>query len=312
MTMSNQTRLFVGNLPPDIQETELGKEFDYYGNVYVYFFVLEKLSIEFIRITWLLAGSVEKVEVKHKKSSDSNEIQNTFAFITIVIDERKLSQCLHEFKAEKFRGRFLQVTVARENFLEKLKREREEAEKYTSNKDVEHSKSTEIKAEKSKLPTILAAVSSTSDSSSSSDSSSEEESKRKPVLVKAKTIGNKFRKVVSSSSDSDDSESEQDPDNIVLRKKSKNFLQNGKIKIDRTVSSGQVIHVIDTRPNNKREKKNLDDRSKMADQKRIESLKKMKNCYNEQQLAIKRALAGVVSISLLLLFVVLKFVEKLT
>ncbi len=34
---------------------------------------------------------------------------------------------LQEFKNEKFRGRFLTVSVARENFMEKLKREREES-----------------------------------------------------------------------------------------------------------------------------------------------------------------------------------------
>lgn len=242
---------------------------------------------------------MNKVEVKHKKSPDSDEIQNTFAFITIAIDERKLSQCLREFKEDKFRGRILQVTVARENFLEKLKREREEAEKQTSKKDGEHSKSTDAKVEKVELPTISAAVSSSSDSSSSDDSSSEDEKTKKPPLVKPKTNGNKFRKVVSSSSESD-SESDPDPENLVLKKKSKNFLENGKIKIDRTVSSGEAIHVIDKKANSKREKKNLDDKSKMADQKRIESLKKMKSSYNEQQLAIKRALAGVVCISLLL------------
>lgn len=42
-------------------------------------------------------------------------------------------------------------------------------------------------------------------------------------------------------------------------------------------------------------KKDLDEKSKKADQKRLESLNKMKNSYNEQKLAIKKALAGVVS-----------------
>lgn len=41
-------------------------------------------------------------------------------------------------------------------------------------------------------------------------------------------------------------------------------------------------------------KKELDEKSKLADQKRLESLKKMKNSYNEQKQAIKNALAGVV------------------
>lgn len=40
---------------------------------------------------------------------------------------------LQEFKNEKFRGRFLTVTVARENFMDKLKREREESTQSPSN-----------------------------------------------------------------------------------------------------------------------------------------------------------------------------------
>lgn len=46
----------------------------------------------------------------------------------------------------------------------------------------------------------------------------------------------------------------------------------------------------------KANKKELDEQSKKADQKRIESLNKMKNSYNEQKMAIKKALAGVVSV----------------
>lgn len=59
------------------------------------------------------------------------------------------------------------------------------------------------------------------------------------------------------------------------------------------MSAGEAIHVID-KTNKTAAKKELDEKSKKADQKRIESLKKMKNSYNEQKLAIKNALAGVV------------------
>lgn len=69
-----------------------------------------------------------------------------------------------------------------------------------------------------------------------------------------------------------------------------------QIKIDRTVSSGEAIHIIEMKTQ-KPNKKELDEKSKKADQKRLESLKKMKNSYNEQKLAIKKALAGVVSTS---------------
>lgn len=232
--------------------------------------------------------------MKQKKSPDSNEVQNTFAFITISIDDRKLQQCLHEFKEQKFRDRFLQVTVARENFLEKLKREREEAAQQSSKRNDDQSKCSEDDAVKVELPTISKDVSSSSDSSSSDDSSSEDESAKKPTIIKGKTNGLKSRKSSSESSDSSDSESEQDPDNIVLKKKSKKFLENGRIKIDRNVSGGEAIHVIDARAN-KGTKKELDEKSKRADQKRMESMNKMKNSYNEQKSAIKKALAGVVS-----------------
>lgn len=68
-----------------------------------------------------------------------------------------------------------------------------------------------------------------------------------------------------------------------------------QIKIDRNVSTGEAIHVIETK-SQKNNKKELDEKSKRADQKRLESLEKMKNSYNEQKQAIKNALAGVVGL----------------
>lgn len=59
------------------------------------------------------------------------------------------------------------------------------------------------------------------------------------------------------------------------------------------MSSGEAIHVIENKTK-KSTKKDLDEKSKKADQKRMESQNKMKNSYNEQKLAIKNALAGVV------------------
>lgn len=62
------------------------------------------------------------------------------------------------------------------------------------------------------------------------------------------------------------------------------------------MSGGEAIHVIESKVK-KAAKKELDEKSKKADQKRLDSLNKMKNSYNEQKLAIKKALAGVVSVS---------------
>lgn len=306
MAFSEQKRLFVGNLPLDIQEHDVKSEFSYYGK-----WIVPQIEYVYTTKKFAFSGAVDRVEIKHKKSPDSDQVQSTFAFITITNDDRRLQQCLQEFKEQQFRGRYLQVTVARENFLEKLKREREEAAQQKEQK--EEPNKIEVAPTKAVLPTI-----STGDSSSS-ESSSEDEI---PQDVKPVAKINGSKKFKSSSEDSSESETDNNEDNLILKKKSKIFVENGKvkkisnfirltnqffvsfdfdrlfffqIKIDRAVSSGEAIHVIKSKAQ-KSNKKELDEKSKQADQKRIESLNKMKNSYNEQKLAIKKALAGVVSL----------------
>lgn len=174
----------------------------------------------------IFAGFVDKVEVKQKKAPTSDEVQNTFAFITIGINDRKLQQCLQEFKEQQYRGRFLQVTVARENFLEKLKREREEAAQQKQQK--EESVETQVETVKSVLPTI--STGNSDDSESSSDDSSEDERPNESQTV-AKQNGAKKFESSSESSDSSDSKPENDEDNLILKKKSKIFMENGKVKV---------------------------------------------------------------------------------
>lgn len=60
------------------------------------------------------------------------------------------------------------------------------------------------------------------------------------------------------------------------------------MKIDRLASAGDAIHVIDKTI--KRTKEFDDDNAKEADNRRIKSLKNMKNVYDQQKLAIKNAL----------------------
>lgn len=162
------------------------------------------------------------MEIKQKKATDSDKVENTFAFVTITIDESSLRQCLHEFKAQEFRGRFLQVTVARENFLEKLKREREEAARFEkSNKSQSSSEQTETV--NAVLPTI------STGNSDESETSSEESSDEGEANQNASTAKQNGAKKFESSSGSSDSEEEIDEDNPIMRKKSKIFLENGKV-----------------------------------------------------------------------------------
>lgn len=62
------TRIFVGNLPTDIAEKDVENEFGAYG-------------------------TVNKVEVKHKRDPLTNNIMSTFAFVTISITDSLLNQC---------------------------------------------------------------------------------------------------------------------------------------------------------------------------------------------------------------------------
>lgn len=161
--------------------------------------------------------------MKHKKLQDSNEIQNTFAFITIALSERNIQQCLQEFKEQQYRGRYLQVTVARENFLEKLKREREEAAvKQTSNKTFESSNnnSNHNNAELPKFSTQ-----SSSESEDSSESSDEEEIPNSKITSKSMPLHLDRVANMNISNDND-----SDEDNPMLKIKSKRFLENGKVR----------------------------------------------------------------------------------
>lgn len=171
------------------------------------------------------AGPVNKVEIKQKKATDTDEVQNTFAFVTITIDESALRQCLQEFKTQQFRGRYLQVTVARENFLEKLKREREEAAQ-SKQPSTSQSRKADSEIVDAVLPTI--STGNSDESESSSDESSEDESANQNAPA-PKLNGVKKFKSSTESSDSSDSDREIDQDNLILKKKSQIFLENGKV-----------------------------------------------------------------------------------
>lgn len=201
---------------------------------------------------------------------------------------------IQEFKDEKYRGRFLQVSVARENFLEKLKREREEAAQQSQAKSAASTSTVPETQPAVALPTLKSTKDDSSSSSSSDDSSSDEETPAKKTATSTSKATNGVKKATKSSSSSSSSSSEsEDEDNLILRKKSKAFLENGKIKIDHTVASGSAIHVIEQNPNKSAVKKDLDAKSQKADQKRLQSLNKMKDSYAQQQNAIKQALASV-------------------
>ncbi|XP_050328710.1 probable RNA-binding protein CG14230 [Bactrocera neohumeralis] len=98
------TRFFVANLPPNATEKELNEVFQDYG-------------------------IVERVELKTKENPFEPENVKVLAFVTLQIHPNDVNNCVDALNWVKIQGAKIKVSVAKESFLERLKREREEAEK---------------------------------------------------------------------------------------------------------------------------------------------------------------------------------------
>ena len=101
MTVMASKRFYVGNLFPDVQESDLEKLFKTFG-------------------------PVNNVEIK-KKSDIDGKLLTTFAFVQVQIaDESDVSKCIQKFSNLKWKKHLIKVQQAQESFLTRLQREREE------------------------------------------------------------------------------------------------------------------------------------------------------------------------------------------
>ncbi|CAH0713279.1 unnamed protein product, partial [Brenthis ino] len=100
--MAFATRLFVGNLPDNLDENALREAFSSYGNI-------------------------TNFDLKSKPGIENDK--KKFAFITISASNFNIESCIKYFSNEDFQGNKLYVTRARESFLERLQREREQSQK---------------------------------------------------------------------------------------------------------------------------------------------------------------------------------------
>ncbi|KAJ2948429.1 hypothetical protein O0L34_g7672 [Tuta absoluta] len=98
--MPIQTRLFVGNLPDKTNEKDLRAAFSAYGQV-------------------------TNLDLKTKAADDD---RRNFAFVTLSGTQDIIESCISNFSQNNFKGQRLYVTRARESFLERLQRERQEEE----------------------------------------------------------------------------------------------------------------------------------------------------------------------------------------
>lgn len=245
-------RLFVGNIPPGTSEQELQQEFSAYG-------------------------SVTAIDLK-SKPNPLNDSVDTFAFVNIELDDRAVWRCINEFRQEQYKGVYLNVSKAKESFLDRLKREREEAEesKLSSERLNPYKKNEQATKEKKQiealpvLPTIKKAV-----ESSSSESSSESEDEQPEP---ARAVTNRALKP-------------NDEDQIIRKWNQETYLEHGKLKI--VPITGQVKELIETSRNRKRQQdKELNEKARQADDKRKQGLTNLQSAYEQQKQAIKAALAG--------------------
>ncbi|KOB79443.1 50kDa lectin [Operophtera brumata] len=95
------TRLFVGNLPENTVESDLRSAFSSYGEI-------------------------TTLDLK-TKTANGNESKK-FAFVSLSGSNYNIEACIKHFTNEDFNGSRLYVTRARESFLERLQREREQAQ----------------------------------------------------------------------------------------------------------------------------------------------------------------------------------------
>lgn len=93
-------RLFVGGLFPGVTEDDIVERFKRFGEV-------------------------TDVEIKKKKTTDTASLGNTFAYIDLNITDENLFKCISLYNKTKWKGFSLRIQLAKEDFLKRLIKERE-------------------------------------------------------------------------------------------------------------------------------------------------------------------------------------------
>uniref|UniRef100_A0A6P7H9Y6 Probable RNA-binding protein CG14230 n=1 Tax=Diabrotica virgifera virgifera TaxID=50390 RepID=A0A6P7H9Y6_DIAVI len=245
-------RIFISDLPETASKDELQNIFGNYGEV-------------------------SSIEIKERKELGQKNTSLFFAYVTTNIDAKSLDNCFNDFSKGKWFGQRVMLQIAKESFLDRLKRERQ-------NQPLNIPKTETTSEEKPILPekkvnglpkfTPKKHVSSDSDSSSTSSSDSEDE-EEKPKLV------NNNQKSV----DIVNETQYHDPDFKIKNNRGKTLINAKSLKIE-SVGKEPIIKI-------EKQNKKAPINTSEANIKRLESLKNLKQGYQNQKSLIQAALSNV-------------------
>ncbi|KAH8288109.1 hypothetical protein KR054_000825 [Drosophila jambulina] len=216
------TRFFLADLPSRTSEADLKGLFQDYGHV-------------------------EHVDLKRKEQDGATKV---IAFVTLETDDP--DYCVNELNWQKLHGSKLRVSLAKESFLDRLKREREENQKREQG---------EPEAWEQPAP--------------ASQLLSQSNQNKRRVFGEDEEIG----------------DDEIAPELLITKKRASHSMHNGRIVIQQE-QDVKPLHIIEQhrKPAKRQQQPDAKTLSK-AEQKRLESLNKMRQEHQQKKSAIQLALS---------------------
>ncbi|XP_017055667.1 probable RNA-binding protein CG14230 [Drosophila ficusphila] len=215
------TRFFLADLPARTSEEDLRGLFQDYGYV-------------------------EHVDLKRK---EQDGVTKVIAFVTLQTEDAQY--CVNELNWQKLHGAKLRVSLAKESFLDRLKREREENQRREQGEPEE----SETFAHSSQLL-------------------SQSNQNKRRVFGEDEEIG----------------DDEIAPELLITKKRAAHSIHNGRIVIQQE-HDVKPLHVIEQ--HRKPAKQPADAKISQAEQKRMESLNKMRQGHQQKKSAIQLALSAI-------------------
>ncbi|XP_020818660.1 probable RNA-binding protein CG14230 [Drosophila serrata] len=213
------TRFFLADLPSRTTEADLKGLFQDYGHV-------------------------EHVDLKRKEQDGATKV---IAFVTLQTDDP--DYCVNELNWQKLHGAKLRVSLAKESFLDRLKREREENQR----REQGEPEAWEQPVQSSQLL-------------------SQSNQNKRRVFGEDEEIG----------------DDEIAPELLITKKRASHSMHNGRIVIQQE-HDAKPLHIIEQ--HRKPAKQQPDTKVSKADQKRMESLNKMRQEHLQKKSAIQLALS---------------------